>query len=275
MATSLRFVTVNFLEAAAAVLKNGTGGGAPALDEVSPYVMTNAMKHDRRVLWQNSGGVNMDVDFDLTGAASNKTVRVGGIHGHRPIAGALTGITQFSIRSSTDANGYPPVSGNPWTDVPGAVNIATGSARDKGVIFDSDVTARYFRFALNPVGSTFTLGKFLLGIRDYDLGVLYSRGVQILGISPNVEERTIGQDPVISYLGDDRDLWQIPYRGVTSSLAGKLDALRTLRNSFIMIDKNDVFGEFIVQRGELPHSIQFEQAAETIYDAELNLEQLG
>jgi hypothetical protein len=271
---ALRFVTVNFIEATAAILKNGTGGGAPALDEVSPYLMTNAMKHARRVLWQNSGGVAMQFDVDLTGAASNKTTRVGGMAAHRPIAGALTGITAFTIKFSTHANGYPPVSGNPWTDVPGAVAVSTGSARDKGVVFASDVTARYFRFDLT-VGSTFTLGKFFLGIRDYDLGFLYSPGVQILGISPNVEERTVGIDPVISYVGDDRELWTIPYHQVLSASVTILDALRKLRSSFLMIDKSDVFREVIVQRGEFGRAITFEQTSDTISDAELNLEQLG
>jgi hypothetical protein len=269
---SLRFVTVNLIEGTAVILK--VGAPAPARDEVSPYVMENAMKHARRVLWQNSGGASMDVDFDLTGAASNTTVRLGGIAGHRPIAGALTGVTAFTIKSSTNANGYPPVSGNPWTDVPGAVSVSTGSARDKGVIFDSDVTARYFRFSL-VVGTTFTLGKFVLGLLNYDLLILHSPGATVLNISPNVEERTIGQDPVVSYVGDNRELRSLPYRNILSAVAVKLDALRTLRNSFFMFDKDNVMREYIVQRGQIPFTIEREQAADTVYSAQLELEQLG
>lgn len=271
---SLRFVTVNFLEAAAAVLKNGSGGGAPALDEVSPYLMTNAMKHARRVLWQQSSGAAMQYDVDLTGAASNKTVRVGGMAGHRPIAGALTGITAFTIKSSTTANGYPPVSGNPWTDVPGAVAVSTASARDKGKLFDSDVTARYFRFDLT-VGSTFTLGKFFLGIFDYDLGLLYS-DLDVLGVTPQVEERTVGQDPVLTYVGDDRQLWQLEWRDIQNVVLTKLEAVRALRSSFLLADKAEVFREFLVQAGELRRRHRFESASDTVYTpVSMALEQLG
>jgi hypothetical protein len=268
---SLKFITSNLIEGSATSLKNGTGAPAPARDEVSPYVMENAMKHARRVLWQNSGGANMDVDFDT---GFDWGVRVGGIAGHRPIAGALTGITAFTIKSSTDANGYPPITGNPWTNVPGAVSVSTASARDKGVIFDSDVTARYFRYSL-VVGSVFTLGKFLLNWITHDLGILHSPGATVLNISSNVEERTIGQDPVVSYVGDNRELRSLPYRNILSAVAVKLDALRKLRNSFFMFDKDNVMREYIVQRGEIPFTIEREQAADTIYSAQVELEQLG
>jgi hypothetical protein len=274
MATSLRFNTVNFVEATAAVLKNGTGGGAPALDEVSPFLMTNAMKHARNLLWQNSGGAAMQFDVDLTGAASNKTVRVAGIHGHRPIAGALTGITAYTVKSSTHANGYPPVSANPWTDCPGAVAVATGSGRDKGVVFNSDVTARYFRFDMT-IGSTFTLGKFVLGVFDYDLLAIMSAPLERRLVRPNIEDRSIGQDPVRTYVGDPRYLFTIPYRDVVRAHVDKLDAIARLTSSFIFADWTDTFYEAIVQGGETAASLKFVGAVNEIWDDELALETLA
>jgi hypothetical protein len=273
MATSLRFVVTNLIEASSAVIKNGTGGGAPALDEVSPFVMTNAMKHARNLLWQNSGGVAMQFDVDLTGAASNVTARVAGIHGHSPI-GSGTGITAFTVKSSTNANGYPPTAASAWTDCPGAVAVATGSGRDKGVIFSSDVTARWFRFDMT-IASTFTLGKFMLGVRDYDLGFIGSPGISRQRIHPRAEDRSIGQDPVLSYVGKSRYLFSIPSNGVLSTHLDKLEALADLTASFYLIDWQDRFYEAIVQEGAVSGSLNHVAGATEVWDDELNLETLA
>ena len=78
---SLRFSFTNKVQTA--TLKNGTGGGAPALDQVSPWLMTNSQNRDRELVWQQSSGASGFVDFDLTGAASDTSVGLLAVLGHR------------------------------------------------------------------------------------------------------------------------------------------------------------------------------------------------
>lgn len=286
MSLTLRFSTVNLVEAAGVLLKNGTGGGAPALDEVSPYLMTNALKHDRRVLWQSSAGANMQFDLDLL---SNKTVGLGGVAGHRALVG--NGLAEFSLKYSTDANGYPPVSGNPWTLAPGTSGISVGSARrDRLKILNNagvatTQSARYWRWdiLLTAGGDKWTLGKVVLGVIDYDLGILMSPGRTRRLITPHIEQRSAGLDPLITYVGDRRYLFTIPFREVPLARRDTLEAIAQLTQSFFVFDETDTTREAIVQGAEFATSDVFViaaagvEAAATghVLDGELNLEQLA
>ncbi len=262
---SLRFLLTNLIESA--TLKNGTGGGAPALDEVAPFLMVNAKDRDRGVLWQQSSGGNMFVHWDL---GADRTVRTVAVHGHRPIGGALAGITSYTVRYAAAAAGYPP---GAWSAAPGGSGIATLSGRDKGKVLDSDITARYLEYEL-AVGSVFTLGKFWAGVVDYDLGFIQSRGAGVIDVTPRVDDQTIGHEQFVTYVGDDYSLFSIPYRQVPDSVVAKLLALKRARKTFIQIDQDDAFKE-CRPSAEFVQSVGFIGPTVTISDATFEYRQLG
>ena len=235
-------------------------------DEVSPYVMENAMDHERRKLWQATG-VGVIVDFDL---GANRNVTAAAMMGHRGLGASGAGASTIVVQSSASANGYPPAAGTSWS------NRATlnNPSRDLGAVFNN-VSARWWRFEFTVVSASFSLGKFALGVLAIDLGFLWSPGGPRLGISPNVEERTVGLDPVISYVGDDREHWDLPYRSILNASRLQLDNIRKLRTSVIIVEKGDVFKEAIVRRGEFGWTPTHEQASDTVQDATLALEILG
>jgi hypothetical protein len=249
---------------------NSTGAAGPIAatftpyvtrNEVSPFVMENAMLRDRRLLWQATGSTT--VDFDL---AANRDFRAPVLAGHRGISGA--GITSCPVKYAASATGYPPASGGAWTT---AATLAN-PVRDKGAVF-AQATGRWVRFEITAA-TAFTLGKFVLGALDYDLGVISSRGLRRTLIDPNTEARDGGLNPVITYHGDPRYLYTIPYRSIVDSMLDKLEALTLLRKSFVMFDWADRALEARVQRSELASDWNFFSTV-NVMDAELNLEQLG
>jgi hypothetical protein len=270
VATSYRAVLTNWVEGTATVLKNGTGGGAPARDEVSPYVMENAMKLDRLILWRQSSGDVLAVDFDL---GANRTIGVAALLGHRPVGSTGLGISSCVVMYATAATGYPPGGGGSWTNV---ATLTPFSDRDSGVIFaGGNVSARYWRFDLDGVFDAFTLSRFLLGAVDFDLGSLGSPGVTELPHSPVIESRTGGRNPVLSYPGDDRTLTTLRFRGARSAVLAKLEQLRSRKKAFAWIDKNDAFSEQVVPRAEIRVTRMWEEDADTTYDLEMDLERLA
>lgn len=263
---SLKFLTTNYIESA--TLENGTGGGAPALSETAPYLTSNTQKRSRRSIWQKPSAANIDIDFDL---GSDKVLDAGGIGAHSPIVSGTAGIDEFTIKYATAASGYGP---GPWTNAPGAVSVDPAGARDKVVDFSSQVAAaRYIRFSL-VVTTVFTLGKFVIGTYDYDLGVLFSsleRAVR----SPNFEDMTIGEDPIVNYTGFDFEVWSLGWEDMSATPVAKIEAVRALRRSFWVADKDYTFREFIVSRSEMRRVVKIELSSDTIQDASIELRQLG
>ena len=60
-------------QVATGTLKNGTGGGAPAREEASPYLMENAKNSDRSTVWMTSASPAVPTYFDID-LGSNKTI---------------------------------------------------------------------------------------------------------------------------------------------------------------------------------------------------------
>jgi len=259
---NVRFITTNLVETVG-VLKNGTGGGAPARDEVSPYLMENALQHDRRVLWQQSSGNAMQVDLDLL---ANRNVALAGIHGHRPLGPNGIGISSCVVQYATAASGYPP---GAWTNV-GTMSFVV---RDALALF-TQVSGRYWRFDLDGVFDAFTLGKLLLAVVDHDLGLNPSTQLELRRL-PNIVDRTAGEDPIVTVVGDIRSRFTLRFRNITGTVLTKLRLIAALGQSFILIDRDDVPWEVIVADGELEYDLKWISGTTPLYDCELQVEQLG
>jgi hypothetical protein len=257
---TIRLVTANVVELYGG-LKNGTGGGAPGRDEVAPYVMENALQHDRRVLWQQLSGGTMQYDIDL-GAA--RQVRALGLHGHRPLdagGGLLSATMQY-------ASSYPP--GGGWANA-GIVSLV--GARDAVTVIPATQTFRYWRVDCDTVGGAFTLGKIMLG-QIVDLGQNPSTQDERVRL-PNVLDRTAGEDPIVTIVGDIRTQFTLRFRSITGTVLNTLRALAALGQSFILIDRDDVGWEVIVVDGEIEYELAFISGTTPLYNCDLHLEQLG
>ena len=249
---SLKISLTNYIETA--TLKNGTGGGAPARDEVSPYVMEKVQARSRRQFWQKSAASDLDVDFLL---AASTALDAGGIAGHLPISGV--GISQYTMKYQTGA--YTP--GGTWTTIPGMSAIAVSSALDKVRSFDSQVTADSIRFSLT-VSSVFTLALCVAGKHDHDLGTLWS-SLSAEKITPQFEDQSFGGDSIINYVGTDREHWNITWNDILGATLAKLEATRATRRSFWIMDKLGVGREFIAVGGRLARTHHMEYASDTLY----------
>src|SRR5689334_12145156 len=116
-----------------ATLKNGTGG-APALDQTSPYTMSKVITPDRYTIWKTGsppGGSPINLDLDL---GSDKTVTAVGIFGYRP-APSGTAATSLKVFAVNNAAGYPPGAG--WGAAKATMNGIAGSPRDIGALISS------------------------------------------------------------------------------------------------------------------------------------------
>lgn len=262
---SLKAITTNFIESA--TLLNGGGGGAPALSEVSPYTLAQTKKRSRRSLWQIAATAAYNVDWDL---GSDKTVDAAGPGAHAGISGA--GITDFVVRIATNAQGYNPAA---WAGSDATGTVTMSSARDKVTDFSAQGTARYVRFSLTTIATVFTLGKFVIGTYDVDLGLLFSSR-QRLKRSPHFEDRTVTEDPIHNFTGYDREIWTLGWDNIPQATFNKLETLRALRRSFWLADERDVFREFVVSGLSMQDSTAIVLSGDTIYNpVTLELEQLG
>lgn len=231
MGTS-RFITTNFATASTTTLKNGTGGGAPALDETSPYTMARALHRDRLSFWQSSSAPAspLYVDLDL---GSAKSVSGVGVHGFRAaLPAAATTVTVYS------ATAYGP---GPWTSR-GTFSLTSGP-RDIGTTFGA-VSARYWRFEIQNT-SQFQIGKFLLGTL-IDLGAAHAPGADASPYRFRNEQPMIGGATLIEDLGDLGRSMSIPIPQATESRRTVLEALADSTGTFAYFDPKDTLYEVFV-----------------------------
>ncbi|HXJ49417.1 MAG TPA: hypothetical protein VNF91_09645, partial [Candidatus Acidoferrum sp.] len=169
--SNLKFGLTNWLMAGA-VLKNGTGGGAPALIETAPYVMANLLYSDRYTLWKTSvltTPTQYLVDFDL---GATRAINCAAAMGFRPQSGG-----GLFVDVSYQTGAYNPAGS--WTFL-GSLTGLVVNLRDDAVEFGS-VNARSVRFTISPgfANTVFTLGKFFVGTLT-DLGAQHSPGAQYI-----------------------------------------------------------------------------------------------
>lgn len=255
-----RFLTTNV--ATSATLKNGTGGGAPALDEVSGYPMTNALQWDRYTLWKQSSGADMNFDIDLGGSY---TVQAFAVLGQRsvPASSTVTGVEVF-----TQTGTYTP--GGTWTS---RGTITVGALRDAGLILANSVASvRSVRFAFDVTG-TFTLGRLWVGELDHDLGGIYSPGSRRTLIKPRVRNVALGQVPVVTGIGDDRYLFEMSFEAADSTLRNKLLLTARANRSVVYVDHDSTFYECLLAGDQYSEEHIWNSSA--VYNAVLSLEQLA
>lgn len=260
--STTRFLYTNLLEASGAVLKNGTGGGAPALDEVAGYPMTNALTRDRYTVWQQSSGAGMDVDIYLGGS---KNFTVFGFQNHRPTAAAGVGITTIDLYYQTGA--YSP--GGVWTAIATISGLA--ALRDMALVF-AQKTGNSIRASLT-VADAFTLGRFWLGVVDKDLGTIYMPGRRRTLQQSVADDRAPGGVLCRSWTGDSYNLYGLPFDESDTTLLAALRTVAAKKQSLIYLDHEDVVSEVLLANGSLTDIHQRPGAVP--YDAALELVQLA
>jgi len=234
-----------------ATLKNGTGGGAPAREETSPYVMENAKNSDRSTVWMTSAvpGAPTDYDVDL---GSNKTVTAAAILGYRMTPGGS--LTNCEVYSAASAAGYPPGVWNLQT----TITIGTGAPRDMGNIFSS-ISHRYWRFRFGIPTAAFSIGRLWLGAPT-DLGLYHSPGGLFSPYQNRLETPQPNGSIVISPLGDPGMDIVLPFDNAPTALKTTLSALTDQAGSFLLIDPDTNFYEVILKQGRVPRVRRFNSA---------------
>lgn len=267
--SNTRFGKTNRIDATACTLKNGTGGGAPALDEVAGYPMTNLEVTDRYTLWKQSSGASMQLDYDLTGAASNIAITTAALLGHRPTTASGAGITSVAVHGVPNASGYPPGAG--WGAALGTISMA-GPARDGGIVFGS-TSIRYLRFDIT-CADAFTLGRAWAGVIDYDLGTMFGPGAEHALQLPVRENRALGDVPVTNWIGDKYDIITYPLPFLSDAVRAYLRTLRASKQTLLLVDYQDVFRE--VWMRDYRDRVRFIGPSAGLYECpELDLVQLG
>jgi hypothetical protein len=224
-----RTVTNRVLNAAT-VLKNGTGGGAPALVQDAAYPMANLQTADRYSVWSTGAsppGPTL-VHYDL---GADQSVLFVGILGLRGVNdAAITPIT-CDVGKRTAAQGYSGTAAD-YTDV-----ASFGDGRRDLAATITAASGRYWQFEFNALPSTgFSIGKLMLSTALTDLGILYSPGAEVAIIKPQVRTRTPGGAQAATYLGDARRRFTFPYRTVDATLLGTLRTLGTQVDPFVYFD---------------------------------------
>jgi len=260
-----RFSRTNYLEAAVAVLKNGTGGGAPARDEITPYVMENAMNLDRFTVWKQASGAALNVDFDITGAASNKDVTFAAALGHRPTTSTGSGITSIAVQWANNAAGYPPGAWNAFDSF-----SMSGAARNGGIVA-ALVAARYVRFVLT-VSDAFTLGRFYVGQVDDDLSTIFGPGSSRSVVNPRSESVSVGGIPINNWFGDPVYEFNYNFPIMLAAQAAKLETLARARQTVVYIDNFSVVREVLVRR--VAKATRFIGPSTEVYDVTADLIEL-
>lgn len=256
---SLRFGFTNHVQGA--TLKNGSGGGAPALDEVSPWVMTMAQNRDRGMPWQASAAGFIDVDFDL---GSNKSVGLLAVLGHRSAPSGAIGATACDVLTQTGA--YTP--GGVWTSR-GVITLGSG-VRDGGYEI-APVTARSVRFSFTAA-QAFTIGRLFAGTVEQDFDCVSSPGYARKPITQRIENRMADGSPFFTIFGEERWEYSLPYEDIDETLFDKVLAVARQSRTFVMLDRDDTAFEAFVPQASFQHALKHDLP--DVHDAQLLIETL-
>lgn len=216
-------------------VKNGAGGGAPVVDETSPYVIGNAIIPGRRTLWQTSSGVASPFTLDIDLGAA-RAVDCAAVCGLRSTAGMGSCDVQY-------ATTYYPAA-VVWTTADSIT--LTGTPRDAGKVFaGGSVSARYWRFSFTGFGQ-FSLSSVWLGAYT-DLGGLHSPGAETTPFLNRLESQQSDGTFLLNVLGDKGHDFTLPFNTVTSTLKTTMQSLSDVEGSIVYIDPDDHFYEVIVR----------------------------
>lgn len=259
---NLRFSFLNRIEAA--TLKNGTGGGAPARDETSPWLMENAQNRDRGHVWQGTSTSPHDVDYNL---AATATLRVFAALGQRGAPSSSAGLS--SIEVFTQAGAYS--AGGTWTSR-GTIMLGSG-VRNGALVLGSDLTGVDSVRYRHTKASAFTLGRHFAGTIEQDLGIISSRGYLRRRVIPVNENRMGDRSPFVTQSGDPFFEFSIPYRSIPAATHAKLLQVGSQLRSFFMLDFDDAPHEVKLRDHTFAASLLWNQPA--VYEADLELESLS
>lgn len=244
-----RFLITNLVEAA--TLKNGTGGGAPARDEASPYVMERVQYGDRNTVWTSSAtpASPLNVEFDMGSAVSVEACALLGVRS--------LDATQTIQVAAYSAAAYP---GGPWT-LRGITSAST--KRDMATTFNS-VSARYWRVQITAsVPTKFSIGRIWLGPVT-DLGIKHSPGAKSSPFRNRLEQAQATGSFVINDLGDPgRDI-SLPFGVISSATDATLAALSDVTGSFVFIDPDSNVYEVILRGGRVERANNFASYSDSI-----------
>ncbi len=251
--------------------------GAPAKDEDPQYPMTNLYSFDRYRVWSTKVGTAdtaIKLQLDLSGGANgpgaggaDKSISSAGFFGLRGHAGSVPPTT-VNLGYRTRAQGY---SSTAYTSIG---TLSTLQARDSILQF-AQVSGRYFDFdiiAYNVQG--FALGSIWLGLLQ-DVGLFWSSdGGATWAEDHNVLlSRTAGGHMDGVARGDAWAPYTLVFRSIDNakrSLLGSSFGSARRTEPIIILDENAVPRQFFVMSGPV-----FSQRFDGLYDAVLNLEQLG
>lgn len=234
-----RFSITNYAEAA--TIKNGSGGGAPARDETSPFLMERALNADRYSLYKTgSGGAAFAIDIDL---GSIKAVRVAAMLGL-----TLVPTTGAAILTIYYASSYYP---GAWSTF-GATDIWQDGRRDSGVVASAATSARYWRFNLVLGGGAtdFTLGRLWLGnTSSHDLGGRHSPGGESSPFQNRLEQGQQDGSIVLTTLGYPGRDFTLPFNQVPETKRNMLTGVAAVQGSVVFVDAEDDIYEVVVRGG--------------------------
>lgn len=273
---STRFSTkaANYILSTGVVLKNGTGGGAPALQEDAAYPMSNLLKVDRYSVWATGPTAPnpMLVHIDL---GQDRALTFFAVLGMRQAA-SLAGNTISSIFGTrTAAQGYSGVS----TDYTDRATVALPTMGVDGVdggVVAASSTCRYLQIKVSVINTTLglTLGKFAVGLLDQDLGanLVYSPGAENHLVTPQVRTETPAGFPVISYVGAPYRRFLLPFRAITTATRDQLNTVAKQTDPFVYFDQFDVAHECVPAP---ENAVAHRWSPPDIWDALLELRSLG
>jgi hypothetical protein len=260
--SNTRLAFTNFVDSA--TILNGTGGGAPALDQTSPYTMAKVIVTDRYDPWVTANppsGSPLPLDLDL---ATNRSVTTAAVLGYRPGVAGTSPVSSVEVLSSTAANGYPPVAGSSWT-TRGVISLSGGVWRDAGTTFNSS-SGRYWRFDFTNVGAQWSVGRVWLGINS-DLGAMHSPGGIYSPFRNRLETPQPGGAVVLSDLGDPGLDITLPWNTINSTLKNTLLSMSQRSGSFLFLDGDDNFFEVFAVNGRVSTSRQYT----SVFNADVQL----
>lgn len=263
---SIKIYVANALAASGVVLKNGTGGGAPALDEDSDWPMANLLSPDRYTYWRTSPvPFETHVDFDLGSAQS---IVAAGMANLRQVDPTLA-VPSAPLLYYGTGGSYPPS----WTDVGLATDIST--LNNKFETFGA-ISARFWRFELGFANAC-TCKLWLVKSADViDLGHDWN-----IGSSESRRRlREVVTSPAgLSFAfepgqarGSDILSGQFLLRRVQTTQRDSLrDRLSTLDTRFMVILGDGTAIETSLPEGNLPWSRRW--SAPDLFDFELALQE--
>jgi hypothetical protein len=256
-----RYCTNN--RAIGSTIKNGTGGGAPALDQTSPYTMAQALTSDLYTPWQTAttpAASPSYFDIDLGG---NVSIEAAALLGYRPAVAGVSSVLSVEILSSTSANGYPPTAASVWTSR-ATFSTVSPAFRHIGTTWVSN-SARYWRFAFTHLGTLWSVGKLFLGALT-DLGAIHSPGGIYSPFENRLETPQPGGAIVVNEVGDPGADITLPWRTVDSTMRSRMTTLAASA-PFVLVDADGNFFEVFVANGRAMTTRQYT----SVFDAEVTL----